>query len=169
MACDIFVDAGKTTYLTFSIKGVYTLIMETHRPDPAFFDCRSCVCAALRRASRAVTKHYEKSFRGSGLRGTQFTLLAVLTQTGPLPLSSLAAQAGLERTTLTRNLQLLEVKGLVRMHSTEGDQRVRLVEMTRAGRLAAEKGLSAWRKAQKGIASVLKPYHLENLSKEHGR
>src|ERR1700722_12307018 len=115
--------------------------MKGYQADPAFFACRGCACAALRRASRAVTQHYEQSFRGSGLRATQFTLLAVLTQTGPLPLSSLAAQAGLERTTLTRNLRLLETKGLVRVVSIDGDQRVRRVEMTRAGRVAAEKGL----------------------------
>src|SRR5271163_2424331 len=122
--------------------------MEAFSPDPAFLDCRGCVCAALRRASRAVTQHYERAFRGSGLRATQFTLLAVLTQTGPLPLSALAHQAGLERTTLTRNLQLLKAKGLIRIQSVDQDQRIRRIELTRAGFAAAEKGLPAWRKAQ---------------------
>ena len=142
--------------------------MEAHQADPAFFACRGCVCAALRRASRSVTQHYERSFRGSGLRATQFTLLAVLTQTGPLPLSSLAAQAGLERTTLTRNLRLLEAKGWVRVRSTEGDGRVRRVELTRAGRAAAQKGLPAWRKAQIGLAPILQRYNLENVLIETG-
>jgi DNA-binding MarR family transcriptional regulator len=137
--------------------------METYKADPAFFKCRGCVCAALRRASRAVTTHYERSFRGSGLRATQFTLLAILTQTGPLPVSNLAVQAGLERTTLTRNLRLLEAKGLVRVRTIDADQRVRRVEMTRAGRAAAERGLPAWRKAQMGLAPILRPYKLDNL------
>jgi DNA-binding MarR family transcriptional regulator len=140
--------------------------METYAADPAFFACRTCACAALRRASRAVTTHYERSFRATGLRATQFTLLAVLTQTGPLPLSDLANQAGLERTTLTRNLKLLEAKGLVRLRTTEEDQRVRRVEMTRAGRLAAEKGLPAWRKAQAGLRPILRRHNLENLLTE---
>lgn len=137
--------------------------MEVHGADPGFADCRSCVCAALRRASRAVTQHFERSFRGSGLRATQFSLLAVLTQTGPLPLSGLAAQVGLERTTLTRNLRLLEARGLVRLQQIEGDQRVRRVEMTRAGYAAAVRGMAAWRKAQVGLAPILRPYNLENL------
>jgi len=152
--------AGK---VDFHPNGVYTLTVERYQADPAFLACRGCVCAALRRASRAVTQHYERSFRGSGLRATQFTLLAVLTQTGPLPVSSLASQAGLERTTLTRNLRLLEKKGLVRVRPTEADQRVRRVEMTPAGRAAAKKGLPAWRKAQVGIAKILEPYKLGNL------
>ncbi|MDB5171614.1 MAG: hypothetical protein JWN51_387, partial [Phycisphaerales bacterium] len=148
----------------FRLKRAYTLIMETHRPDPDFLACRGCVCSAMRRASRAVTQHYERAFRGSGLRATQFTLLASLTQTGPLPVSALAAQAGLERTTLTRNLRLLEDKGFVSVRPTEGDQRVRRVELTRAGRSAAAKGLPAWRKAQAGVAPILRRYKLENLS-----
>ena len=143
--------------------------MELYPSDPAFFGCRGCVCAALRRASRAVTQHYERAFRGSGIRSTQFSLLAVLTQTGPLPVSSLAKQTGLERTTLTRNLGLLEDKGLVRVRSTEADQRVRRVEMTPAGRRAAEKGLGAWRRAQMGIAKVLQPLHMGNLLAESGK
>jgi len=134
--------------------------MKSYEPDPAFVACRGCVCAALRRASRAVTRHYERAFRGSGLRGTQFSLLAVLTQTGPLPVSSLARQTGLERTTLTRNLRLLESKGFVRVRGNEADQRVRRVEMTAIGRRAAEKGLATWRKAQGGIAAILQPFNL---------
>lgn len=137
--------------------------MEVHRPDPAFFACRGCACAALRRASRAVTQHYERAFRKSGLRATQFSLLATLTQTGPMPLSGLAAQTGLERTTLTRNLQLLEAKGWVRVRASEQDGRVRRVELTPAGRSAAEKGLSAWRAAQSGLAPILRPFKLGNL------
>jgi DNA-binding MarR family transcriptional regulator len=135
--------------------------MESHKPDPAFLACRNCVCAAMRRASRAVTQHYERSFRGSDLRATQFTLLSVLTQTGPLPVSSLATHAGLERTTLTRNLQLLEKRGFVRVGNSGEDQRIRQVELTRAGYAAAAKGLSRWKAAQAGVAPILRRYQME--------
>jgi DNA-binding MarR family transcriptional regulator len=121
------------------------------------------MCAALRRASRAMTQHYERSFRGSGLRATQFSLLAMLTQTGPLPVSALASHLGLERTTLTRNLRLLEDRKFVHLQTSEADQRVRRVELTRAGRVAAAKGLAAWRKAQVGASAILRKSKLENL------
>jgi DNA-binding MarR family transcriptional regulator len=137
--------------------------MERYQADPAFLACRDCACAALRRASRALTRHYERSFRGSGLRATQFSLLAILTQTGPLPLSALALQAGMERTTLTRNLRLLEARGLTRVRAVEEDQRVRRVELTAAGREAAAKGLASWRKAQAGVGPILRRYKLENV------
>jgi hypothetical protein len=57
-----------------------------------FAPCQNCACSLLRRVSRAVTQHYEAAFRGTGLRSTQFTLLATLIQTGPLPIGTLAAR-----------------------------------------------------------------------------
>ena len=119
-----------------------------------FLDCRSCVCSALRRASRAVTQHYEASFRGRGMRVTQFTLLATLAQTGPLPLSALATLLGLERTTLTRNLGPLEKKGYV-SRVADDDQRVRRIVITKKGENAALGVLDAWKQAQKTVGTVL--------------
>ena len=119
-----------------------------------FLDCRSCICSALRRASRAVTQHYEASFRGTGMRATQFTLLATLAQTGPLPLSALAAMLGLERTTLTRNLGPLEKKGYVGSVADD-DQRVRRVAITKKGENAALGALGAWKQAQRTVGMVL--------------
>lgn len=139
------------------------LIMSRFRPDPAFLACRGCACWRLRQASRAVTRHYERELRGSGLRATQFSLLAVLTQTGPLTVSELAAKLGVERTTLTRNLRPLEAQRFVRTMTSETDQRVRRVELTAAGRAAAAKALHAWRQAHASVAPILRRWNLENL------
>src|SRR5437879_12092957 len=89
---------------------VYTRIMAS---SPSFHACRTCACSALRHASRAVTQHYERHFRSSGLRATQFTVLATLAQTGPLSISELSAQLGLDRTTLSRTLRLIEEQGWI--------------------------------------------------------
>lgn len=119
-----------------------------------FFACRRCKCWALRRASRAVTQHYEASFRGTGLRATQFTLLAVLAQTGALPLTELATMAGLERTSLTRNLRPLEKKGFVRAMADD-DLRVRRIAITKKGEATALAALEAWNQAQSTVDKVL--------------
>ena len=128
--------------------------------DPTFADCRTCSCAALRRASRAVTQHYEARFRGTGLRATQFTVLVTLAQTGPVTVSKLAGLLGLERTTLTRNLRPLEARGWVRELPDESDHRRRRVALTPAGRSAAGKALPAWRKAQATVAPILDRFGL---------
>lgn len=127
-----------------------------------FLACRTCTCSALRRASRAVTQHYEDSFRGTGLRATQFTLLATLAQTGPQSLSVLANMLGLERTTLTRNLAPLEKKGYV-SNVADADQRVRRIAITQTGEAAALAALDAWKRAQASVGEVLLRTGVQNL------
>ena len=141
--------------------------MQQFRPDPSFLACRGCACWRLRQASRTVTRHYERALRGRGLRATQFSLLALLTQTGPLTVSELAAKLGVERTTLTRNLRPLETKGFVHTMTTETDQRVRRVELTAAGRAAAAKALPAWQQAHASVAPILRRWKLETLLKSN--
>jgi DNA-binding MarR family transcriptional regulator len=118
------------------------------RPEKVdFVACRQCVCTAARRRSRDLTRVFEKAMRGSGVRGTQFTLLATLVQTGPIPTTGLAEFQGLERTTLTRNLSRLVRDGFVQIQEGE-DRRVRKVAITAAGEEAARRAFPFWRKAQ---------------------
>lgn len=133
---------------------MYTRRMPT-RSAP-FVPCRDCVCSALRRASRAVTQHFEAQFRGSGIRGTQFTILAMLIQTEPMAISHLATQLGVQRTTLTRNLRPLDRRKLVSL----SDGRARLVSITPEGEALALKTLPRWRKAQASVGQILAQFDL---------
>ena len=123
--------------------------------DPVdFVACRACVCTAIRRASRTVTHHYDEALRDSGLRNTQFTLLATLTQTGPLPMTRLAAFLSLERTTLTRNLKPLLRDGLVASRAEE-DGRVRKIAITAKGEAKARAAFPFWKKAQDSARTLI--------------
>jgi DNA-binding MarR family transcriptional regulator len=135
-------------------KGVYTPNMESEEVD--FVACRQCVCTAARRRSRELTRLFEKAMRGSGVRGTQFTLLATLVQTGPLPTTRLADFQGLERTTLTRNLARLVRDGFVRIDEGE-DRRVRKVAITPAGEEAARRAYPFWKKVQDAALAPAPP------------
>src|ERR1700722_19008718 len=115
--------------------------METEKVD--FTATRQCVCTAARRRSRDLTRAFEKAMRGSGVRGTQFTLLATLIQTGPIPTTRLAEFQGLERTTLTRNLSRLVRDGFVQIQEGE-DRRVRKVAITAAGEEDARRAVAFW-------------------------
>jgi DNA-binding MarR family transcriptional regulator len=128
--------------------------MESEEVD--FVACRRCLCTAARRQSRELTRAFEKAMRGSGVRGTQFTLLATLVQTGPIPTTRLADFQGLERTTLTRNLALLVRDGFVRIDEGE-DRRVRKVAITPAGQEAARRAYPFWKKAQDAALAAAPP------------
>jgi DNA-binding MarR family transcriptional regulator len=128
--------------------------MESEEVD--FVACRRCVCTAARRQSRELTRAFERAMRGSGVRGTQFTLLATLVQTGAIPTTRLADFQGLERTTLTRNLALLVRDGFVRIDEGE-DRRVRKVAITPAGEEAARRAYPFWKKAQDAALAAAAP------------
>ena len=125
-------------------------------------ECGACACFALRRAARGLTRFYDRQLRPGGLRATQFTLLAVLKNVGPQPLQALADLLGLERTTLTRNLQPLLARQLVTAQAG-ADRRVRRLSVTPAGVQAAVAALPLWRKAQRQVEKQLAPATLKSL------
>ncbi len=122
-----------------------------------------CVCFALRRAARSVTRRFDAALRPSGLKSTQFNLLVVLDATGAITTSELARRMAIERTTLTRNLALLTRKGWVR-GEPGGDRRSRNVSITARGRNVARKALPAWRRAQGAFLTRLGPHHFAELT-----
>jgi DNA-binding MarR family transcriptional regulator len=125
-------------------------------------ECLSCSCFAVRRAARAITQHYDRRLRPSGLRATQFTLLVVLALEGRKPLGRIADRLGTERTTLTRNLRPLVARGLVVVGS-HPDRRIQLLEASPRGIAVARKALPLWREAQRSIAGLFTPEALRSL------
>lgn len=126
---------------------IYTVIMDT---EPDLLDMTFCTCANLRKAARVVTQIYDAALQPTGLKATQFTVVAALKSQGAIPVSRLADILVIDRTTLTRNLRPLEREGFVRVvHDT--DQRIRNVELTESGHEIIELGRPHWEKAQRLI------------------
>ncbi|NWF62088.1 MAG: MarR family transcriptional regulator [Fischerella sp.] len=98
-------------------------------------------------ATRAVTQLYDDTLKPLGLRGTQFTVLAALMQTGLIKLTDLTNVLSMDRTTLTRNLKPLEEQGLIEITVGE-DRRERLVSLTPQGRAVVAEALPLWEQAQ---------------------
>jgi DNA-binding MarR family transcriptional regulator len=85
----------------------------------------------------------------------------MLAQTGPLSISELSTKLGLERTTLSRNLRLIENKGWISAVA-HGDQRVRRMALTPKGRKKAAAALAVWRRAQASVEPVLRRFGLQS-------
>ncbi len=117
-------------------------------------DISVCAHANLRKAMRSVSQTYDAALKPSGLRATQFTLLAVLNNRGPMPLTQLADIVVVERTTLSRNLKPLERDGFVDSRPT-ADQRVRELVITRKGREVLKKAIPHWQEAQNRLRKKL--------------
>ena len=126
---------------------------------------KSCVCLNLRKASRMITQTYDESLRPSGLRVTQFGLMMVVKGVGKVTVTKLAKWATMERTTVTRNLKLLEKKGFVKIEPGE-DQRERVVTLTDEGIQALNAALPFWEKAQQDIKEIFGEDRTSHVIKE---
>jgi DNA-binding MarR family transcriptional regulator len=122
--------------------------------DRSLLECGNCLCLASRRAARALTRAFDRQLRPHGIRATQFSILTMLLLRGPLTIGELADFLGVERTTLTRNLTLVEREGWVEIHPGT-DARSRVVAATRKGRAVVTTALAAWRKAQQAATAAI--------------
>jgi DNA-binding MarR family transcriptional regulator len=107
-----------------------------------------CNCSSLRSATRVLTQAYDEVLRPSGLRMTQFSILARAAAVGELTLSELAEMLAMDRTTLGRNLQPLERDDLVQIR-VGVDRRERLISLTPAGRKALMRAKPFWDQAHR--------------------
>ena len=108
----------------------------------------------VRRASRKITRLYEEALRPAGITAAQFTLLVSIAEGAGRSISFLAETMGLERTTLIRNVQVLEKAGLVTL-GDEGFRRQRAIELSQAGEQILQDTLPLWQRAQDQVAEQL--------------
>jgi DNA-binding MarR family transcriptional regulator len=125
-----------------------------------------CACNQLRRASRGVTQHYETGMAPGGIKVTQLPILVALGSEGDMPITRLAGALSLERTSLTRNLGVLEGRGLISIVDREDDARVRMVGLTRDGARVLAGALGYWREMQDVVEERFGRPRLEALYDE---
>src|ERR1043165_4215795 len=122
-----------------------------------------CLCAKTRKAARTITRFYDRHFTGTRLEPGQFTILVGVRLTEPVPTAKLAEHLGLDRTTFTRNLGVLQRDGLVTVQHGE-DARQRLISLTAEGRRRLKAGIPRWEQAQQAAISALGKENFNNLS-----
>ncbi len=113
-----------------------------------------CLCTSLRQAAHAATEMYDRALESSGLRVTMFRVLRRLEEADKPTISALARIVDLDRSTLGRNLKVLERDGLIAFSDGE-DERAKIVKLTAKGKAALEKAKPLWRKAQARMRASL--------------
>lgn len=116
----------------------------------ALEEAANCACLNLRKAARAVTQMYDEILKPSGLKVTQFSVLAVVAAKGPASMTVLSRALVMDRTTLTRNLKPLLDRKLVKA-GKGSDRRQRPIAITRKGGETLARALPFWRQANEQI------------------
>jgi DNA-binding MarR family transcriptional regulator len=131
-------------------------------------DARAAVAACAgwnsRLAARRITQFLDQRVASSGLTIHQFGLMAQVAAAGNDTLGALAERAGIDQSTLSRNLRGLEAAGLVEIAVADKDLRRRAVWLTEHGARRLETAIPLWRQAHAELAKRLDPKLARRLS-----
>ena len=119
-------------------------------------DGSECVLLHTVMAARVLTRRYDDRLRPFGVTLAQFFVLATVSNNPGETVSALADRIAMDRTTLSRNLALLEQKGLVaRNQAARGNART--CELTPRGADLLSDLVPHWRTASDELSSLLRP------------
>jgi len=107
-----------------------------------------------RLAARRITQAMDQTLGGGSAR---IGLMAQIATAEDDTLGALARRCGMDQSTLSRNLRVLEREGLVEIVTAEKDLRRRAVWLTEAGVRVLEAALPAWRAAQQALDGLIEP------------
>jgi len=125
---------------------------------------RSCAGLNIRLAARRISSFLEERMQATGLTIAQFGLLTHIAAADDDTLGALAERAGLDQSTLSRNLRGLERAELVEIAIVEKDLRRRSVWLTEQGARRLEAAMPAWRRAQEALSAAIRPGDVEALA-----
>jgi DNA-binding MarR family transcriptional regulator len=113
-----------------------------------------CLVLNTRMAARAVTRRYDQKLRPFGVTAAQFSILSSVARRPDRSVTEMAQSIAMERSTLSRNMDLLERKKLVRCQEADKGNG-RLCSLTEEGRVLLDKLLPEWRKMQDEMREML--------------
>ncbi|MBG9452760.1 MarR family transcriptional regulator [Lysinibacillus sphaericus] len=110
-----------------------------------------CVCANLRKKTRVVTQLYDKLLLSTGLKVTQYSMLANIDHQQSVSISRLGEILLLDQTTITRNINLLKQNGYVDIMKDPQDARTKVITLTEKGVEKLNEAAPIWEDIQKRI------------------
>ena len=121
---------------------------------PTRFMARSCYCAVLRTASRKLTAFYDAALAPIGITLAQLRLLRVIERIGAVSLTELADQTELDRSTIGRNVRVLQ-RGRLVQQVPSTDRREAAIDLTDVGRDVLCRSAPLWSDAQCAVEAKL--------------
>lgn len=126
-----------------------------------------CACFRSRNVARAITGLYDETLSDSGLRTTQLAILVAIRAHGAVNMQQLAAELGLDPSTMTRTLAPMEREGFVASQPGE-DRRVRELALTPKGHRKLAEGGRLWASAQKKLRDKIGSERFDRMIEDMG-
>lgn len=101
-----------------------------------------------------MTALYDAALEPIGVNLAQFSLMRTIARVAPVSLTELGRLVDLDRSTIGRNVRVLERLGLVEV-AAGADQREATVALAEAGRDTLRRGAPLWDEAQREVEACL--------------
>ncbi len=116
-----------------------------------------CLMTRTRRISRVLTNLFDQELRPFGLNASQFSLLVLIARMEGASRAEIGRANHQERSTSTRNLQLVLDQGWAEERVPDKG-RSRPIVISTAGRALLTEAMPAWRSAQAKAKRMLSPH-----------
>ncbi|RJG46297.1 MarR family winged helix-turn-helix transcriptional regulator [Mesorhizobium sp. DCY119] len=116
-----------------------------------------CYGSLLRTATRKVASIYDEALAPLGINIAQYSLLRIIERCQPVNFTELGRIAELDRSTVGRNVRVLERVGLVEMGRGEDDHREATVTLADRGTHVLGTARPIWEECQRQIEKQLGP------------
>jgi DNA-binding MarR family transcriptional regulator len=129
---------------------------KTKAPDTRQIEdiASQCLLSRTRSIARVITGIYDQSMRPHGVNASQFAMLVLIAKLNGASRAELGRANHQERSTSTRNLQLLLDQGWVEEVTPE-QGRSRPIYLSAEGKALLSQALPAWRAAQEEAQQLL--------------
>lgn len=111
----------------------------------------ACYCTNLRRCANAISDFYDKELKETGMSIAQYYLLINLKRMENANITHWAERVGLERSTMVRNIKVLEARGLIEQTHGHG----KTFSLSETGKKALDEAIPVWEQAQKKMELFL--------------
>lgn len=114
----------------------------------------ACIAMRSRVINRVISRIYDEALRPHGIKGSQMSILAVISGFGRAEPSEICRLLQLDASTLSRNVSRMKSKGWLNA-DPRSDRRAHRLELTANGERIIEEAFSSWQEAQNKVTSAL--------------
>lgn len=122
-----------------------------------------CHCSAVRLAARKLTSIYDEALAPFGLNIAQLALLRAVARSEPVSITALGRAQALDRSTIGRNVRVLQRMGAVEAVRSDEDQRESMVRLTGQGHALLSGAARSWDDCQRAVEARIGEARLATL------
>lgn len=123
-------------------------------PDECLSMERECLSANLRKTERLITRHYDSYLAAAGVTAVQLPMLAMIGTAAEPTFRLLTERLELDRSTLSRNLALLQRLGYIEIGASIGPK-PGPIKLTAKGRKVLRAAHEQWQRAHRDLIKLL--------------